>query len=151
MFSRRFVGLMISLCAALQANHARAATPPVIYGCEVTAKNRLALAKNPLLIMFDPANKVVLAMDPLIHSVTGGSGVTAQVVRDTPKDLVLRWTLKGVRDNRSARSDLRYEARIGRKDGSLRLTIVPEAYPGSYSYRGHCEVVRDKPGKRPKK
>ena len=37
------------------------------------------------------------------------------------------------------------------RDGSLRLTIVPEAYPGSYSYRGHCEVVRDKPGKRPKK
>lgn len=150
MFSRHFAGVCLGFCLAFAATAASAGKDPVIYGCELNAKGRLAFAKNPLMIIVDPGSNIVLALDSLIHAFTDGAGVRAEVVRDTPKDLVLRWTLKNVRDNSAARSNLRYEAKIAREDGSLRLTIVPESYPRSYSYRGTCKILEAKPGKRKK-
>ncbi len=112
-----------------------------MYLCRFNAEvGRQSEGKYDIAILHDEAGGVALVQDGGVMSQKGGKDpVEARVRRNTASELWLSWTFKKFRFQGSYVSDLDYTVHIGKRDGTIDISLLPVSYPTNIHYTGQCD------------
>jgi len=70
-----------------------------------------------------------------------GEPIAAKSAKDTPAALVVRWSLRGMKDKGNQRPPaVNYRAKITKKSGAIAISARPSDAPQNFNERGTCKT-----------